>query len=50
LTFYDLNPTGEVVLPNVFLKRLNSTREDIPPEESEPEPIVEEPEPCQTGF
>jgi hypothetical protein len=36
-------------LPNVFLKRLNSTREATPPEEPEPEPFLEEPEPCQTG-
>jgi hypothetical protein len=50
LTFYYLNPTGEVVLPNVFQNGSNSTREDIPPEESELEPIVEKPEPCQTGF
>jgi hypothetical protein len=32
-----------------FLKRLNSTREATPPEEPEPEPFLEEPEPCQTG-
>jgi hypothetical protein len=31
-----------------FLKRLNSIREATPPEEPEPEPFLEEPEPCQT--
>jgi hypothetical protein len=32
-----------------FLKRLNSTREATPSEAPEPEPFLEEPEPCQTG-
>jgi hypothetical protein len=32
-----------------FLKRLNSTRRATPPEKPEPEPFLEEPEPCQTG-
>jgi hypothetical protein len=32
-----------------LLNRLNSTREATPPEEPEPEPFLEEPEPCQTG-
>jgi hypothetical protein len=26
LTFYDLNPTGETVLPNIFQSSSNSTR------------------------
>jgi hypothetical protein len=47
LTFYNLNPTGEAVLPNVFQNGSNSTREVTPP--AEPELFLEEPEPCQTG-
>jgi hypothetical protein len=31
-----------------FLKQLNSTREATSPEESEAEPFLEEPKPCQT--
>jgi hypothetical protein len=46
LTFYNLNRTGEVVLPNIFQNGSNSTREATPSEESEP--FLEEPEPCQT--
>jgi hypothetical protein len=40
-TFYNLNPTGEAVLPNVFQNDSNSTREATPPAEpeSEPEPF-----------
>jgi hypothetical protein len=51
LTFYNLNPTGEAVLPNVFQNGSNSTREATPPAEPEPEPepFLEEPKPCQTG-
>jgi hypothetical protein len=47
LTFYNLNRTGEAVLPNIFQNGSNSTREATPSEESEP--FLEEPEPCQTG-
>jgi hypothetical protein len=47
-TFYNLNPT-EAVLPSVFQNGSNSTREATPPAESEPEPFLEEPKPCQTG-
>jgi hypothetical protein len=36
-------------LPNVFQNDSTSTREATPPEEPEPEPFLEEPEPCQTG-
>jgi hypothetical protein len=50
LTFYNLNPIGEAVLPNVCQNGSNSTREATPPEEPEPEPFLEEPEPCQTGL
>jgi hypothetical protein len=32
-----------------FFKWLNYTREATTPEEPEPEPFLEEPEPCQTG-
>jgi hypothetical protein len=49
LTFYNLNPTGEAVLPNVFQNGSNSTREATPTAEPEPELFLEEPEPCQTG-
>jgi hypothetical protein len=31
------------------LYNLNRTGEATPPEETEPEPFLEEPEPCQTG-
>jgi hypothetical protein len=36
-------------MPNVFQNDSNSTREATPLEEPEPEPFLEEPEPCQTG-
>jgi len=40
--------TKEAVLPNVFQNGSNSTREAAPPEESELQPFLEEPEACQT--
>jgi hypothetical protein len=46
LTFYDLNRTDEAVSPNIFQNGSNSPREATPPEELEP--VLEEPEPCQT--
>jgi hypothetical protein len=48
LTFYNLNPTGEAVLPNVFPNGSNSTREATPPAEPEPELFLEKPKPYQT--
>jgi hypothetical protein len=48
LTFYNLNPTGEAVLPNVFPNSSNSTREATPPAEPEPELFLEKPKPYQT--
>jgi hypothetical protein len=36
-------------LPNVFQNGFGSIRKAAPPEEPEPEPFLEEPEPCQTG-
>lgn len=44
-TFYDLNPTGEVIFTHIFQKDFNSTQEVTPPEESEPELFLDEPEP-----
>jgi hypothetical protein len=47
--FDNLNPTGEVVLPNVFQNGFNSIEKAAPLEEPEPEPFSEEPEPCQSS-
>jgi hypothetical protein len=49
LDFYNLNPTGEAVLPNVLQNGFSFTRKVAPPEEAEPEPFLEELEPYQTG-
>jgi len=36
-------------LPNVFQNGFSFSREAAPSEEPEPEPFLEEQEPCQTG-
>ena len=43
------NSTGEAVLLNVSQNSSSSTRKAAPPEESEPELFLKEPELCQTG-
>jgi hypothetical protein len=45
---YNLKPTGEVVLSNIFQNGFSSIRKAAPPKELEPEQFLEEPEPYQT--
>ncbi|CAL4952417.1 unnamed protein product [Urochloa decumbens] len=40
---------GEVVLPNFLQNGSSSTKEAAPPEEPEPEPFLEEPDPCHVS-
>jgi hypothetical protein len=46
--FYNLNPTGEAVLPNVSQNGFSSIRKAALLVEPEPELFLEEPEPYQT--